>query len=477
MTKRGIFSGVAWTAASSWSIQLVNLGVFVVLARMMDSAAFGLVAMAGIFIHISEILVDQGLSTAVVQKQELEPEHTDTAFWLSVGFGILLTGIGVLLSGPIARLFREPGLQPVVALLSLNFFLTALTGVQRALLMRRFAFRLLAIRNFGASVVGGVVAVAMALAGHDAMALVALQLATAVAGVALLWAVGGWRPGLRFSRAHAGELLSFGRNIVGIRVLNATSRRSDDLLIGYFLGSTALGYYTIAYKIFKILVEVFTKIVSRVALPAFASVQQDQAKLRAAFCSAVKLSSLISFPMFVGLGVLAPDVVPLLFGPEWLPAVPVMQVLALMGLLQAVHLLINQVLIAAGRPSWTFRFLLGSSLVTVLAFGLVVRWGIVAVAAAYTVVGYALSPVYFVMLRRLLGLRTGEFFRHLRTPALASALMAAAMLAARSLAQGALPPLAAAVAAGCAGGLAYAGVVLRLEPDFLATLRGWAGRG
>lgn len=471
-----MLGGLLWTAANSWSVQAINLGVFVLLARLLEPSAFGLVAMAGVFVHIFNILVDQGLPSALIQREELEPEHSDTAFWLVLCFGCVLTAAGILLSHPIARAFRTPELQPIVALLAWNFLIHAFSSVQQALLSRAFQFKLLALRSFGAAVVGGAVAVVLALMGFGPRALVAQVLATSLAGVVLLWSVAGWRPRLRFSRRHARELLGFGVNVVGIRLLNATSRRSDDLLIGYFLGPVALGYYTIAYKIFKVMVEVFTKIVSRVALPAFASVQADHARASAMFCQAVKLSSLLSFPMFVGVGVLAPELVPVMFGERWMASVPVMQVLSLMGMLQAVHLVTNQAIIGMGRPGWAFRFLLVTTVLSVGAFVLVVPWGIVAVAAAYTAVGYLLFPVYLSMLRRLLGLAFGTFFRQLRSAVVGCLGMGAAMLAVQHFAGPVLrsadaPRALLIAAAAAAGALVYVALVLRLEPAILGRWR------
>lgn len=464
--------GLVWTAANSWSVQLINLGVFVLLARLLEPAAFGLVAMAGVFVHVCGILVDQGMSTALVQRAEIEPEHTDTAFWLGILFGVVLTLAGILLSGPIAGLFRTPELGPIVALLSWNFLINAFSGVQQALLTRTFQFRLLAVRSLGAAVAGGCASVVLAVLGFGPMALVAQLLCTSLAGVILLWSVSGWRPGFRVSARHARDLLGFGVKVLGIRLLNAMSRRSDDLLIGYFLGPVALGYYTVAYKVFKVMIEVFTKIVTRVALPTFSALQADRARVSASFCDAIRLTSLLAFPMFVGLGVLASDVVPLMFGAQWSASVPVMQILVLMGMLQTLQLLGNQVLMAMGRPEWSLRFLSVSTALSIVGFAVSVRWGITAVAVAYTVVGYALFPWFLVLLRRLLGLGFGTFFRQVR-PALAGcAAMVAVLLALRefaapTLAGWGVPAAGVAAILALAGAAAYLAVVLRLEPALL----------
>jgi PST family polysaccharide transporter len=481
VTRQRVFSSVVWTAAQSWGTQLISLATFLLLARLLPPTAFGLVAMAGLYVTISTILVDQGLSAAVIQREDLEPEHLDTAFWMSVAVGLCLTAAGVLLARPLAALFKEPRLAPVVALLSFNFVLASLSGVQDALLRRNFRFRLLAVRTLLAGAGGGVVAVGMAVAGWGVMSLVAQQLATSVLGVATLWAASGWRPGLRVSGRHARELWGFGVSVVGTRLLGAVTRRSDDFLIGLFLGAGALGYYTVAYKIFSILGEVFTKIISRVALPAFAAMQNRGAELAAAFGNAVRLTSLLTLPSFAALGVLAPAVVPALFGPRWAPSVPVMQMLTVAGALQCLYPLSIQAMVARGKPSWTFWVLLAGTVPSVVGFLLVVDRGIAAVAAVYSLVNLLLLPLHLHILRRLIGFRPADLLRAVRTPLLATAAMLAVLAALRF---GTAPLLASRAAVGAAlfvAAATYALAVHLLDPRLLgglrAALKGRGGRG
>jgi O-antigen/teichoic acid export membrane protein len=139
-----------------------------------------------------------------------------------------------------------------------------------------------------------------------------------------------------------------------------------------------------------------------VAFPTFSRIQHQPERMRKAFYKVTQYTSVFAFPVFIGLAVLAPEIVPAVFGEKWSPSIPVMQVLALIGVLQSVLFFNGSVIKASGKPSWQFGIMLLNTVGSVLAFLLVVRLGIVAVAAAFVTVGYLLAPVSYIAVRRLI---------------------------------------------------------------------------
>jgi PST family polysaccharide transporter len=464
-------SGLGWTAAQSWGTQLLSLAVFVVLARLVSPAAFGVVAMANVFVQLMQIAVDQGLTSALVQRDELEDDHLHTAFWMNTGAGAFLTLAGMAAAGPIAALYGEPALVPVLRILSFGFLITSLGAVHEALLTRGLRFKALAARSLSASVLGGVAGIGVALWRPGPEALVVQALTGSAVGAALLWLNSGWRPRLRFSRERYRDIAAFGGSVLGMRLMNFLSRRSDDLLIGFFLGAAALGYYAIAYKILKVFVDMFTKIVSRVALPALSRMQAEPERLREAVARAVQLSGFVAFPVFVACGVLAGQIVPVVFGPHWLPSIPVMRVLVWMGVLQAVVLILQQAMVASGHPGRAFRFMMVNTALTLAAFGVGVKYGIVAVALAYTVTAYATSPWYFALVHRTLGVSPGVLAARLRTPAIAAVALAVCAGGVVRLVAGQLSPAATLALGAGAGAAAYLAVAGALEWRAVAEFR------
>ena len=394
--------GIFWSFVQKWGRAGVTTITFVILSRLLAPEAFGLVALATAFTVFIELFLDQGFGSAIVQREKLDPEHLDTAFWLNVLTSILMTGGLIAVSGLLGVLFDEPRLASVLRWLSITLILSGLSSTQISILQRKLAFKEFAIRSMVANAVGGIVGIIMAFSGYGVWSLVGQDVASGVVRAIILWRASDWRPGFKVSKSHYKELVTFGASIVGNNALTVLTKRSDDLLIGYFLGPTLLGFYTIGYQLLLIIIRLVTEVTNSVAFPAFSRIQHQPERMRKAFYKVTQYTSVFAFPVFIGLAVLAPEIVPAVFGEKWAPSIPVMQVLALIGVLQSVLFFNGSVIKASGKPSWQFGIMLLNTACSVIAFLLVVRFGIVAVAAAFVTVGYLLAPVSYIAVRRLI---------------------------------------------------------------------------
>lgn len=451
----------AVTRATFWSglertvNRLATLAIFIMLGRLLAPEHFGLAALAGAFTSLVEIFVDQGFSKALVQRRSLSRAALDTAFWTAAATGVGLTAAGVLAAPLVAQVLGEQTLVGVIRWLSAGFLFTALSTTQQALLQRAFAFRTLAVRRLSATVVGGVVGIALAAQGAGVWALVGQTLARALVGTVVLWAAASWRPGLAVSRGEFAELFRFGVNVVGIEFLNFFTRQGDSLLIGTVLGPVALGYYTVATRVLSVMIEVLVGTINQVVTPTFSRLQDDPAATRRAFYGAIRLCQAVALPAFVGVAVLAPELLTVAFGPRWAPSAPVLQALALLGGIQSSTYFDRGVLFAAGRPHIELRLTLAATIGNLVAFALAMPWGIVGIAVALLVRSLVFWPIRLWALHRVAGIEPAPYLRQWARPLLVSALMAAALLALRGLLGPALlapPVLAAAV---FAGGLVY----------------------
>ena len=419
--------GVIWSVIQSWGSRVVSLVVFFLLARLLDPEAFGLVALAGIFVTFMEVFIDQGFSTAIIQRHELEVEHLDTAFWINIGIGLLLTVFGITVAGLVANFFGQPQLTLIIQWLSTGFLLNAFSSVQDAILQRKFAYKALAIRSLLAGIVGGVVGVTMAFMSFGVWSLVAQLLTHQLIRGVVLWWASDWRPGLNVSKRHFRELFAFGMNIVGVRLFDFINSKSDDLLIGYFLGNVALGYYTIAYRLVIVITDL-TKAISQVAMPGFSMLQQEPERLKRVFYITTELASFIAFPVFFGLAALAPTLVRSLLGVQWLPSIPIIQVLALIGIFHTINFFNTTVITAMGRPFWNLKINFANSICNIAAFALVVQWGAITIAAAYVICSYLFFPIYLWTVRKLIHIKATIYFRQFTASTIASLVMVAILL-------------------------------------------------
>lgn len=465
--KQKAIKGVFWSAIESWGGQATQLLTFLVLARLLTPETFGLVSMSNIFIHFVQALLGSGFTAAIVQRKDIEPEHLDTAFWANLGIGIALTGIGIGTADLFAELFKQPEITPIIQCLSCTVLINSLSGVQVALLNRQLNFKGLAARNLGGQTVGSIVGITLAFMGWGVWSLVTQTLVSSFISLILLWKVSPWRPGLKVSKRHFRDLFSFGINVVGIGILTFFSLRADDFMIGFYLGPVALGYYTIAYKLLVTVSQLLGEVTSKVALPTFSRLQSEPEKLKQVFYSSTKLINTVSIPSFVGMAILAPEIVNGLFGTQWAQSIPVMQVLAVVGIISLAFRFCGPVFMAVGKPSWDFLITLLATGSRVLGFMIAAQWGIVAVAGSIVICSLPFIPVRLWMLHKLIKLQLKPYLQQYTASVASTFMMSIVLLGAKYVLNGWVNVQIALFIYVAVGILAYAAALWFISPQII----------
>jgi teichuronic acid exporter len=341
-----VVRSVGWVAVGRWGNRALSLLVFALLGRLLSPSQFGLAALATVFITLFTLLSEQGFSSALVQKATVTREDCDTAFWVSMATAGTLMVLTLALAPVVGHVFGQPRLAGVLRGLSPSLVLSALCGTQEALLERDFAFRALTMRTLFGSVIGGVVGVTIAALGGGVWSLVAQILVTSAVQVVVLWTITPWRPGFAVSLGSLRALRVVGLSVLGIEMFAFLNLQSDRLLIGAFLGPAALGYYFVGIRIIAITVEVQTSVIEQVSLTTLSKLRDVPDRLRGAFYRLTGFSAAASILTFSLLAVLAPQIVPLVFGSHWHRSVLIMQILCLMGALNSVITFDRNALIA-----------------------------------------------------------------------------------------------------------------------------------
>ena len=346
--KARVVRGVGWSTVQTWGTKLISFLVYPILARLLGPESYGLIALAGVYIEFLNIFSDVSFGAAIEQRKDLRPEHLDSIFWAFLVLGVALTA-GSILAAPLsAEFFREPALPPVIRWLSLGFLLQMTSGVQVSLLRRDLRIKTLATCDMVGILVGSSLGIGLALSGFGVWSLVAQRLTNRVVNVGLLWWISTWRPRLKFSRAHLREMAGFGLSVMGARVLHYLNRSLDQLLIGRFLGTVQLGLYYNASRLQTLATGLLIGSYSQVSMPALSRLQDDLPRFRAAFIKTCRFICLVALPAFAGMAVMAPDLIPVVLGDQWLGSVPVLQILALVGLVHAIQY-VNGAAMMAGR--------------------------------------------------------------------------------------------------------------------------------
>jgi O-antigen/teichoic acid export membrane protein len=399
-----VLGGVAWNAGSQVVSQATRLVVALVLARLLAPEEYGLAAMVLVFSALVLVFSDLGFGAAIVQRKQVSTADKSTAFWTSIGAGLLFTAIGALASGPMASFYGEPELAGLCTLFSLIFVITSLGTIHEALLVRAMDYKHLELRVMFATFAGAAAGLTVAFNGGGAEAIIVQYLVDAAVSTALLWYFSRWRPSFAFSRASLRDLGSFSAPLVGHRLLYYVHRHADNILIGRFIGAAALGTYTLAYTVMLV---PFTRIagpIQRVMWPAFARLQDSPERIADAWIRATRLLAAIAVPALGGLVVVAPDFVRVVLGERWADAAPLIQILAWVGILQVIQSLNTDILQARGKPGTVLRFTVFFTAAHVTAFAIGLQWGVVGVAAAYAISSTLVEPVYTWMTAREIGI-------------------------------------------------------------------------
>ncbi|SFH04653.1 lipopolysaccharide biosynthesis protein [Pontibacter chinhatensis] len=323
-------SGLKWGTVSTIANAVMQIGYTSAMARLLAPEAFGLVAIAGVVIRFGSYFANMGLTKAIVQKEDLEPQHIRAAFTASAGLGLLFTILTVLLAPLAADFFENPDVTPIVQVMSLAFLISGLSITSVSMLEREMRFKLVSIIEMVAYVlsylVAGIVLAALGFGVWSLIIATLLQMALSAIGayVAVRHSV---LPQFRLEPYK--PLFSYGSRMSFISFLEFLSQEFGTILIGRVLGSHKLGIYNRAYMLVNLPMYMLTRTFSKVVFPSFSKIQNDTEKLGRIYLSSITLLAAIVLPACMGIAVAAPELVRIVLGEQWGESVPVLQVLSL----------------------------------------------------------------------------------------------------------------------------------------------------
>jgi PST family polysaccharide transporter len=357
--------GVTWVGLQYVLGRGLLLASFIFIARQISPEEFGLYAVALVFITYAASIVDLGVSQALVFLGA-DQRRADAALAAIVLIGAVIAGASALGASAIAGFFGRADATPMIRYLSLFLFISILSVVPDAILRARLRFRRRFVAHFSGAATQAGVTVAFGLAGSGPWALVWGQLAGLTVSGILCWALAGYRPSRRFWRPRGDDiraLVSYGAPLAGHTLVITLVADIDYLIVGRRLGSVALGFYAVAFRIPQMVVTNLFFIFSQVMFPIYSATRDDIARLRRGFVSAVRIQSLIGITIGAGLAVIAPVLVPAVFGEKWSTSIVPLQALALYAAFRSLAGGAADVFSATGRP----RLALWSSLAQLAA--------------------------------------------------------------------------------------------------------------
>lgn len=356
----------------------------VILARALSPEEHGVFAVAAGIVGFAQLVRGGGLALGTIQRARIDEADLSSVFWINV---LALFAVAVLLglSGPFAaRVFAQPDLAGLVPALAAVFFVNGLSIHHDALLRRRLRFGAVAAIQVSAAGVQAAAAITGAVVlGLGVWSFVAGAAASAFLSTALSFILSGWRPSVPRVGPQLARWLREGLHFTAFDLLNYLARTADNLLIAHFVGVRASGLYTRAYNLFMLPITQVRQPLADVALPVLSSIKDDAERYRRFYLQMLRALAYLSIPVSTYCALEADFVVGVVLGPKWSDAAPILRLLAVAGVAQAVGSTRGLLLVSRGMSERCLRFGWINALVTIASFVAGLPFGAAGVAASY----------------------------------------------------------------------------------------------
>lgn len=421
LTTKAVRSG-AWLYGRNLVTSLINLGVMAVLARQLTPADFGLVALATVLLRFFVILSEGGISEYIISdNQEGREDRVQAAFWMNLTFSSIVLLMGLFAIPWVMRFYNEPGLRTILILLGIRYLFAQITIAPFSLIKKEMHYHKLVLIDSVIEIASSLLSVIMALSGWGVLSLVIPGVL--IEPVRSLWFMysARWAPKLPLRTSEWKGIFRYSANIILNSLATAIGAEGDTLIIGKTLGSQSLGLYNMAWTSANMVHRNMISPVSNVAMPAFSSIAQNQDRLKDGLHRMVRALSAVSFPLLMGLFVVADLFVLTIYGPQWTEAITPLRILLIYALRYAIGSPVNAIFISARRPDILMKF----NLIFIPIYLIVVfagsMYGIIGVAIGVTVVRTGIGLIVLGVAARLAGSSLSAVLR-ITSPALLASL-------------------------------------------------------
>ncbi len=468
--------GIKWQVSTEILARVLQLLFTFALARLLTPNDFGLIGMALIFTQLAFVLFDLGLSSALIQKKDLHPLHLKTAqtvFWVNAVFFYVI----VFFSAPyIGLFFHQDRLYAILPVLAVVFFLFALRAVANVQLTRAMRFKAIGLIRLVSAFVYGTLAVALAwqkfgvwsfvlgIIGQEAT----LTILTVFIARSFVWP--GW------SHKKLKELISFGGQVLGSRIMGYLNINLPNAIIGRFMGPATLGFYSVGYQLVDFPVQRISKNILRVMFPAFSKIQDNLPQYQQLYKDTVNGLALAVFPVFAGMALVAPEFVTIFYGPKWQPLIKVLEILTVVGLARSVWVTTSVVFLSKGKPKWELLINAAYFVVLSIVLYLIYDYGLIAVVAAISAMLLFFVGIALLVSLRLIQLRVSDWLTLIKTPFLATVALSLILLLMRAAGINQIAPLIRLVVMVIAGAGVYLTAVYLLDRNAFNKFKSIVGK-
>jgi O-antigen/teichoic acid export membrane protein len=402
--KQKAISGVKWVTVSTVINNLLQLALISILARLLSPSDFGLMALVNVVIEFSSFFIDAGFSNIIIHKQDINHRQLSSIYWLSIATGAIIYVIIFFLSPFLSRFYNETELEPLLKLVAITFLIIPFGQQHKSLFQKELKFDTISKIEIISRIVSFILSILAALKGWGVYSLAMMVLSNSIISTILLLFKGmrSYRPSFIFSHTEIRKFYSFGFYQLGERTLNYFASQLDTIIIGKLLGASPLGIYTVAKNLIMKPAQIINPIVTKVAFPTMAKVQDNIESIRKMYVNTVRYLSSVNFPIHLGIAILAEPLTIILFGNKWIEAISLIKILALYGMIRSVFNPVGSLILALGRADLGFYWNLLSSIVTTSVIFIGSYWGLKGVAVAQLISLIFLAfPFFLYLIKRM----------------------------------------------------------------------------
>ncbi|MBP9005974.1 MAG: lipopolysaccharide biosynthesis protein, partial [Candidatus Marinimicrobia bacterium] len=327
-------SGVRWVGIGQVGYRILSMVSTIVLARLLMPDDFGVIALARLVLGFVMLLSAWGIDASIIVEEKRPKQIANVAFWINFGIMLVLGLLVIGISPWVKKFYDTPVLQPILIWLGLGLIFQSFELVPRTILNRDLNYKYLTVINLSVEIFAQLLVILLAIFGCGVWSLVIPQILASPLRAIPYWIKTKWRPSLYIEKSDIKQVLSFGKSILGAELIRYLNTNTDYFLIGKLLSKDKLGYYSFAFNLANWPVENIVKVINTVSLPTLAKVQSDLAEMRRLFLRMTEMVSLVTFPIFGVLVGITYELLVVIFGTKWIPAVRPLQVIVIYGIMR-----------------------------------------------------------------------------------------------------------------------------------------------
>ena len=427
ISNQQIVASLWWKILERLFTQGVNLIVQIILARILMPEDFGVLAIIIAITNYAGLFVQSGLSTALVQKKELEPLDVGTLLISSLSIAAIMY-LGLFFAAPyLAQGYKLPDLLWPLRIVALTLFLNAINSVQSALYFRAMRFKALFFRSFFAVLISGMIGIFMAYEGYGIWALVMHTLTNVLIIIIYMAFDSNARLNWLFSFDRAKVLYAFSGKILLANLISGFGDTLRTMLIGKKYATDQLAYYDKAYTYSNYVTQSITLSLSTVLLPVFSQQQDDIEHLRAMARKSVQMTAFLVIPILIAVIATSKPLVILLLTNKWAPCIPFLMLFCLLRIPGCITSIDKQVFYAIGNSSISMYYEVFILISNVIMLIITIPIGIMAIAIGATIIEFIGCFIIFIVSKKVYKYKLKERFSDLYRPTLYSISMAIAM--------------------------------------------------